>query len=326
MLGGTVSSMATSPNPGARPVATAGPAVARPRVSIGLPVYNGEPFLAAAIDALLAQTFTDFELIISDNASTDGTEAICRERAARDRRIVYVRFPVNRGATYNFNHVLELARGEYFKWAAHDDLHEPEFLERCVDVLDRHPDVVLAFTGLVDIDEHDARRPFDSPALRWNSTRPNVRFRALANPHHRCESVFGVMRADVLRRTFLMSDYAGCDRVLLAQIALLGRFHEVPEPLFVHREHKGRSTRAYKDSQTRTPWFNPSRAGKPMYPHVKMLRNYARAAIEADVSIIDKIACLAMLVPWSIRNRRPLWWDFGFAFHHVMASRKRSAL
>jgi hypothetical protein len=152
-----------------------------------------------------------------------------------------------------------------------------------------------------------------------------VRFRALANPHHRCESIFGVVRTDVLRRTFLISDYAGCDRVLLAQIALLGRFHEVPEPLFVHREHKGRSTRAYKDSQTRTHWFNPSRAGRPMYPHVKMLQNYARAAVEADVSVIDKIACLAMLVPWSIRNRRPLWWDFGFAMNHAVASRKRAS-
>ena len=77
--------------------------------------------------------------------------------------------------------------------------------------------------------------------------------------------------------------------------------------------------------QTRTHWFNPSRAGRPMYPHVKMLQNYARAAIEADVPVFDKIACLAMLVPWSIRNRLPLWWDFAFALSYAMVSRKRTS-
>ena len=93
-----------------------------PRVSIGLPVYNGENYMAAAIDSLLAQTFTDFELIISDNASTDATEQICRDYAHRDGRIRYYREEVNRGAAWNFTHTFELARGEYFKWHAHDDL------------------------------------------------------------------------------------------------------------------------------------------------------------------------------------------------------------
>jgi glycosyltransferase involved in cell wall biosynthesis len=296
-----------------------------PRLTIGLPVYNGDAFLATAIDSLLAQTFTDFELIISDNASTDSTEAICRERAARDARIRYLRLEVNRGATYNFNRVVELARGEYFKWAAHDDLYEPAFVERCVEVLDRHPDVLVAFTRLVDIDDAGVRKPFEIPPLRWDSKRPNVRFRALANPHHRCESIFGVMRTAVLRRTFLLADYAGCDRVLLAQLALMGRFFEVPEVLFLHREHRGRSTRKYKNSQTRTEWFNPARGNRPIYPHVRMLTGYARAAVEADVSLIDKVACLAMLVPWSTRNRRPLWWDVAYALSYRF-SRKNGAV
>jgi glycosyltransferase involved in cell wall biosynthesis len=284
-----------------------------PRVSIGLPVYNGDAFLASAIDSLLAQTYRDFELIISDNASTDGTEAICRDRAARDQRVRYLRHDVNQGAMRNFNCVVELARGEYFKWAAHDDMHEPTYVERCVEVLDRHPDVVLACTGLVDIDDDGARIPVEVPHLRWDSPHPNVRFRALANPHHRCESVFGVIRTDVLRKTVLISDYAGCDRVLLAEIALMGKFHEVPEILFLHREHKKRSTKEYKSEQTRTAWFNPARAGKPGYPHVRMLRGYAFVVRKARVSALDKFACLAMLVPWSIRNRPGLWKDFSYA-------------
>lgn len=293
-----------------------------PRVTIGLPVYNGDAFLANAIDSLLAQTYRDFELIISDNASTDGTETICRDRAARDARVRYVRHEVNHGAMRNFNCVVEMARGEYFKWAAHDDMHEPQFVERCVEALDRHPDVVLATTQLIDIDEHGAHKAVRVPKLSWNSPRPNVRFRALANPHHRCESVFGVIRTDVLRKTILIGDYAGCDRVLLAQLALAGKFYEVKEILFLHREHKKRSTKEFKNEQTRTVWFNPARAGRPVYPHMKMLRGYASVVRRANISRTDKAVCLAMLVPWSIRNRPGLWKDFSFALAYRLTPKR----
>lgn len=107
-----------------------------PRVSIGLPVYNGQQYLRQALDSLLAQTFHTFEVIISDNASNDATPEICRDYAACDPRIRYVRHDVNRGAAWNFNYVFGLARGVYFKWHAHDDMLEPTFLEQCVTILD----------------------------------------------------------------------------------------------------------------------------------------------------------------------------------------------
>jgi glycosyltransferase involved in cell wall biosynthesis len=295
-----------------------------PRVSIGLPVYNGEAFLAAAIDSLLAQTFRDFELIISDNASTDSTPAICRDRAGRDARVRYLRHNVNLGATRNFNHVFEVSRGVYFKWAAHDDRHEPGFVERCMGILDQHPDVVLATSRLIDIDEHDHLLPIEDLHLPWDSPRPQVRFRALANPHHRCESIFGVIRSDVLRATSLLSDYAGCDRVLLAELALAGRFHEAPEILFLHREHQKRSTKQYKSEQTRTEWFNPARAGRPDMPHVKMLQGYRDAIRRATVSRADKLVCMAMLVPWTIRNRPGLLKDFSHARAYARAEKRGS--
>ena len=103
-----------------------------PQVSIGMPVYNGEPFIREALDSLLAQTFTDFELTISDNASTDGTEAICREYAAKDARIRYVRQTENRGAAANFQFVLDEAVGEYFMWAAADDVWAESFLQKTI--------------------------------------------------------------------------------------------------------------------------------------------------------------------------------------------------
>ena len=124
-----------------------------PRVSIGLPVYNGQRFVEEALHSLLKQTYRDFEIIISDNGSNDRTEAICRECASTDDRVRYYRNDENRGAAWNFKHVVDLSKGEYFKWAGHDDICAPEYVERCVDVLDRMPQVVLCYTKSILIDE-----------------------------------------------------------------------------------------------------------------------------------------------------------------------------
>lgn len=294
-----------------------------PRVSIGLPVFNGEAFLAPALDSLLAQSYTDFELIVSDNASTDATEAICRDRAARDPRVRYVRNPTNVGATRNFNAVVELARGEYFKWAAHDDLHEPDYLARCVEVLDRDPGVILVHTRIRDIDDEGHSRPAVDPELDFGSPRPSTRFSELARPDHRCESVFGLMRRDVLRRSTLLKDYAGCDRVLLAELALAGRFQVVPEVLFVHREHRGRSTHEYGNEQTRTAWFNPSKAGRPTFPHVRIAMGYLGAIRRGHVPLAEKIRCLRPLRTYVRRNLWGFWQDAKFAIAYVLRPVKR---
>lgn len=123
-----------------------------PAVSIGMPVYNGEKFLRGALEALLNQTFGDFELIVSDNASTDATQAICCEYAARDSRIRYIRQPENRGGLWNFDFVLQEARGTYFLWAAVDDLWSPDFLEALRACLEAHPEAVGAQGEYVRID------------------------------------------------------------------------------------------------------------------------------------------------------------------------------
>lgn len=132
----------------------------RPRLSIGLPVYNGEEYLAESLDALLGQTYGDFELVISDNASTDGTQDICREYAARDARIRYLRQPRNIGATPNHNQVFAECRGELFKWASHDDLYGRDLLRRCVEALDARPEVILAH---MRPGGHRRRRPGEGP-------------------------------------------------------------------------------------------------------------------------------------------------------------------
>ena len=117
-------------------------------------MYNGERFLAQALECLLAQTFGDFELVISDNASTDRTPEICHAYVQRDPRVRYVRNPLNLGSVPNFNRVFELSTAPLFKWAAHDDLHHETYLEGCVRLLDEDPAVVLAHSGTAFIDDH----------------------------------------------------------------------------------------------------------------------------------------------------------------------------
>jgi len=150
-----------------------------PRLTIGLPVYNGERYIGEAIDALLAQTYQDFELIISDNASTDGTADICQRYVEKDARVRYVRQPVNIGLAPNHNVVVDLARGELFKWASNDDLYAPELVERCVAALDEHPDVVLAHSWSARVDDVGVVTDAYEYPLNTASPRAPERFRSM---------------------------------------------------------------------------------------------------------------------------------------------------
>src|SRR4051794_2178436 len=126
-----------------------------PVLSIGLPVYNGEQYLVSTLESIIAQSFTNFELIISDNGSTDATPEICQRFAMHDPRIRYFRNPNNLGSAKNYVRVFELARGKYFKWNGHDDPLAPDLLERCVSILEQDETIVLAFGKMHGIDEYD---------------------------------------------------------------------------------------------------------------------------------------------------------------------------
>lgn len=252
---------------------------ATPRVSLGLPVYNGKTLIAATIDSILAQDFTDFELIISDNGSTDGTLDVCREYAARDQRILLLEGGRNVGATRNFNRVFEFARAPYFKWAAHDDRYEPAFLTRCVAALDTDPGAVLAYTAAVDIDPASGEvfGPVDYE-VGTDRSDPVERLAEVLMRPHPCFQIFGVIRSDVLAQGPLIGSYSGSDRVLLAEIALHGRFVEIPERLFLHGEHEDRSVNAHLYEHDRYAWFDPRLEGKTAYPYWRLVRE-ARATL-----------------------------------------------
>jgi glycosyltransferase involved in cell wall biosynthesis len=274
-----------------------------PRVSLGMPVYNGERFLRETLDSLLGQTYKNFELIISDNGSNDATQQICREYASRDTRIRYFREDVNRGAGWNYNRTVELARGVYFKWAAHDDLCAPTYLERCVTVLDTDPTVVIAYPDDQDIDPEgnpvDRKRKGRLPmAQRAQSPLPSQRFRFLVLLDYDCEQVFGLIRIDVLRRTKLILNYTDSDRTLLAELGLYGKFFEVPEPLFYHRHHSGSSGRAYPIRggwHLRASWFDPRLEGRVLFPQWRQLLEYLKAIFRTPVGPLVKMKCMFWL-------------------------------
>jgi glycosyltransferase involved in cell wall biosynthesis len=272
-----------------------------PRLSIGLPVYNGEEYLAESLEALLGQSFEDFELIITDNASTDGTEAICRRYAARDSRISYHRLPVNIGAAPNHNYVLTLARGELFKWASHDDLYGRDLLAVCVEALDTHPEVVLAHTWNATIDSagriiapFDYRMPTDSPS-------PSERFRGLLFAPGG-DDFYGVMRTEVLRRVRPHDSYHHADRTFVAEVAMHGPFLQVPELLYFRRDHPTRAERAHPTVRTRCANLDPRRADRLRQPVVRLLGEYVLGFVglvrRAPISAAEKRRCYRHLVSW----------------------------
>lgn len=269
-----------------------------PRVSIGLPVYNGENFLAEAIDSILAQTFEDFELTISDNASTDATEKMCRHYAAKDSRIFYYRNESNLGASANFNLAFERSSGEYFKWAAHDDLIAPSFLERCVEVLDREPEVVLCFPGIGYMNEQGRIARISRGDLSIRDRRPADRLYRFVNHQIASEdifwSVFGLIRSEVLRKTGLLGKYIAADQVLLMKLLLLGQFHELPEHLYYRRIHPLASTIRLPRSRTyreRIEWYDTKNTARIVLPNWRLIIETLLAIRDGQIVRRAKARC-----------------------------------
>lgn len=275
-----------------------------PRVSIGLPVYNSENFLAQALDSLLAQTFTDFELIVSDNASTDRTPEICQDYCRRDGRIRYVRNSENIGASANYTRVFELSQGVYFKWAAHDDIYLPRFVERCVDVLDRDPSVDLCYTSAHMIDAGGVVQAAWGDQPTFTSPDPIMRFRA-GQLVSETIPIWGLMRRDVLATTLLLGNYPGHERPLLAELALRGRFHQVQEYLFRNRDHPDRSVRRFdpKNAHAAQHWHDPKLRNRWSFPPWRMLAEYLGAIRRSSLPFRDRARCYREMALWLSRQR-----------------------
>lgn len=276
-----------------------------PLVSIGLPVYNGEKYLRTALDALLNQSFADIEIIISDNASTDGTETMCREYAARDPRIRYFRTSRNRGLSWNYNRVFLLSRGRYFKWAACDDICAPTYLERCVEVLASDPSVVCCHSWTMKID------PEGNPLPRLPDPTDGGYFKSeLAgrhrpdgsspHPHRRFTDVLlssgwgvrcsGLIRADKLRNTALIQPYYGYEKVLMGELSLQGRFYDIPEILFYQRVHREASS-SLSSQKEKQRFVAPALANKRTFPRLHLFAGHLRAIYKYPLGFRNFVLC-----------------------------------
>jgi glycosyltransferase involved in cell wall biosynthesis len=293
-----------------------------PAVGIGLPVFNGENYLEQALDSLLAQTFRDFQLFISDNASTDRTPEICRAYAARDPRVSYSRNDTNLGASANYTRVFRGTRGRYFKWMAHDDLCQPTYLESCVAALEHDPGLALSHTQSVIIDAAGTVLAPHTLAGRCGSPRPHERFRD-ALFLGKAFPVWAVMRRAVLDRTSLLGDYAAHDRPLLSALSLLGRFHEVPETLYSVREHPERSIRKFpwRNPHQAIAWYAPHRAGSLMFPQWRLLREHLAGLRKAPIPLAEKARCIPHLLRWGQKHRKTFTQDLVLASLRLIPKR-----
>lgn len=272
----------------------------RVKVSVGLPVYNGQRYLRQAIDSILSQTYGDFELVISDNASSDDTEAICRAYVRDDKRVRYYRSQTNRGAAWNYNRVFWLSRGDYFRWAAHDDLCSDGLLTACMEAFAADDDIVLAYpcTGLIDASGEPV--VMDAPPLHLDDADAVVRFRDTLSAMPLCHNpIFGLMRKDVLARTSLITKHLASDRCLVAQLSLHGPFHEVDEVLFYRRKHAANIGTRAKDQE----FFDPARRSRVVLPEWRVLYQHLLAVLRSPLRSQTKARCALAVMRWAIEQR-----------------------
>jgi glycosyltransferase involved in cell wall biosynthesis len=273
-----------------------------PRLSVGLPVYNGENYLAESLEALLGQSYEDFELIISDNASTDGTGDICRRYAAQDSRVRYIRQPQNIGLARNHNCLVAEARGQLFKWASHDDLYAKDLIERCVEVLDEHPHVVLAHSWTAMIDGSGTVTRAVHYGLATASLSAPERFKSMLFDEGGDDDS-GIIRMPVLKQTALHGSYYRSDRTFVAELALGGPFYHVSDWLYFRRDHPERAARAFTGVREWCANLDPRRADRLRNPVLKLYGEYIWGFISsiqrAPLTTGERLACYRHLGHWA---------------------------
>lgn len=273
-----------------------------PKISLGMPVYNGKNYIEQAIRSILDQTYSDFEIIISDNASDDGTEDICQYYSGIDNRVRYFRNDTNIGAAKNFNRTVSLAKGEFFKWAAHDDILAPDYLKRCLEVLEQDDSLILCFPMTIIVNEYgDPIGKYEISMKNISSERVDMRFRDLVLINHWGIEIFGLMRKDRIKVTNLLATYPGSDRTFMAELSLIGRFYEIPEYLFYSRDHSERSTR--KGSvHSRAGWWDTRNMNRIVFPQWRLYLELIRCVRAATLSGRERRACYLCLLRWLTSN------------------------
>jgi len=279
-----------------------------PRLSIGLPVYNGEEYLTKSLEALLGQTYEDFELIISDNASTDGTADICHRYAKRDSRIRYFRQPRNLGCSPNHNFVFKQARGELFKMASDDDLYARDLLKRCVDALDEFPQFVLAQSWSALINASGTVTNLVEYPVVTDAPRAPDRFRSMLFDGWGDDDG-GVIRTKVLRQTAPHNSYHLADRTFITEVGLHGPFYQVRDWLWFRRHHPQQAG-MHRSMRDRCAVLDPRRASRLRHPAARLYAEYflgyVGAIQRAPLSPEDRRECYQHLARWVASRALPV--------------------
>jgi len=294
-----------------------------PTVSIGVPVYNGENYIEECLLSLLQQTWEGQEIVISDNASSDGTEEICRFYANLDPRVRYFRAPVNRGAAWNFNCIFELSREPLFRWAGHEDLCALTHVQRCLEVLQDDSKVVLCSTqvGISDdlrreiVGTQDARESgvlaMQGPTAQGEQKRiqrsaadePVTWFRGIPIDSLRCYEVYGLLRRECMQKSIGHPNYCSGDKVWLSQMALMGRFHELPEKLFFSRWHDARFS-CNSSLEHQNEHMDPAAKNARRIPHqFRSTIGYAHVIGTVPLSHLQRLKC------WTVWLNYCLQWQ-----------------
>lgn len=279
--------------------------LSRPLVSIGVPVFNGAPFLAQALDSLRAQTYQSLEIVISDNASTDDTEALCRALAAEDPRIRYHRSARNRGLVWNHRNALSLARGDYFMFAPYDDHFAPTFVECAVDRFDREPGHAYVFGETVLIDAAGGRIGRELARQRLADPSASVRFWDVLVVQGGI-NFYGMARRDLWNRIGAYVSVPRAERIILAEMALHGTFGVLPAELYFRRIHDGQITALRRDRRREALVLDPERAHGPrgMVAVIvaEYLLGYVAAILRAPLPLATRLRTLRGLLRWFLRG------------------------
>lgn len=268
-------------------------------MSVGLPVFNGERYLPRALESLLQQEYKNFEVIISDNASIDGTGEICKGFARRDERVRYFRNEHNVGLAPNHNRVFQLARGELFKWAAHDDEYPRAMLQKLVAAFDESPEsVAVVYSVSEQIDENGKRTGVFSDGVDRDDRRAYRRLACLLGRIDVYNCTYGLIRARFLQQTRLHGSFPMADQVLFGELAMLGMFIELQEPLLRLRIHDGRSFTKYKDPQSLRELFDPFNKGKRAFLSIegRVQLELLRSAWRVPPRLWDKLSCVCVAI------------------------------
>lgn len=266
------------------------------KVVIGLPVYNGQKFIAKAIESHLGQTYGDFTLVIADNGSTDSTPAICEDYARKDDRVKVTRSPQNRGILWNHRRVMEFIESprQYFRWAAADDIMEPDLLRAMVEVLDTRPEVEACVPDTKNIDDDD--KIIASMARALDLQQPDVVERAkhILWGHYQMVIAFGLFRASTLQQLRTRPDYIGWDFVFVWELALRGLMVQPTGSVLLRRFHKGAMSHV-KTAKEMKKWVEPNSKAGMAFPHWTWAYERWQALFRTPLTTRQKLSIARLL-------------------------------